>query len=64
MPLATLAPIDGRPFFKHSAIALCLIVALTAAYSWFILLPLALLFSVPVKRPAKLPPDRRPMLTP
>lgn len=47
MPLATLAPIGGRPFFKHAAIALCVITALTAAYSWFILLPLALLFSVP-----------------
>lgn len=47
MPLATLAPIEGRPFFKRSAIALCLVIALAAAHSWILIVPLALAFSVP-----------------
>lgn len=47
MPLAKLVPIEGRPFFKRAAIALCLIMALTAAYSWIVVLSFALVFSVP-----------------
>lgn len=47
MPLAALAPIEARPFLRHAAIALVLITALTAAYSWIVLLPMALVFSVP-----------------